>query len=76
MLNPSTPLGYAELLVRHRIDQARGRSVERPRDLGASVIEWVIISAIVVAIAIAVGATLSNLITKKASAITLDGGTP
>ena len=48
LLNPSTPLGFLELLVRGRIDRARNRTIDDPRDLGASVVEWVIISALVV----------------------------
>ncbi len=77
-LNPSTPAGYAELLVRGRIDAARSRVISTPRDRGASVVEWVLISAILVAAAIAVGTLLLNKMRDKANSINLDtpAGTP
>lgn len=75
-LSPATPTGYAELLIRRRIDRALARSTDSPRDLGASVVEWVIISALLVAIAVAVGAVLLQKLTAKANSIDLDAGTP
>jgi hypothetical protein len=71
-LNPATPAGYAELLVRGWIARARSRAIHGPRDVGASVIEWVIISAIVVVIAITVGGILMTTIRGKAQSINLD----
>jgi hypothetical protein len=65
LLNPSTPLGFLELLVRGRIDRARIRTIDDPRDLGASVVEWVIISALVVGIAVAVGTALRGKLTDE-----------
>lgn len=75
-LNPATPTGYAELLIRSRIDRALARSGDSARDRGASVVEWVIISALLVAIAVAVGAVLLEKLTTKAESIDLDAGTP
>jgi hypothetical protein len=64
----------AELLLRGRIDSARGRfaGAESWRDRGASVVEWVIISALVVGIAVAVGAILLQKLRSKAQSIDLD----
>lgn len=70
-LSPATAAGMAELLLRSRIDQARGR-VGDDRDRGASVVEWVIISALVVGIAVAVGAILLAKLRDKAQSINLD----
>jgi hypothetical protein len=75
-LSPATPAGYAELLIRGRINRALARTVDTPRDLGASVVEWVIISALLVAIAVAVSAVLMEKLTAKAEGIDLDAGTP
>jgi hypothetical protein len=71
-LNPATPAGYAELLIRDRIGRVRSRALDGPRDLGASVVEWVIISALVVGIAVAVGAILLNKLKDKANSIDLN----
>jgi hypothetical protein len=62
------------LLVRDRIARARAGGQENPRDVGASVIEWVIISALLVGIAVTVGAFLLQKIQDKATSINLDGG--
>ncbi|HST82139.1 MAG TPA: hypothetical protein VLL08_10435 [Kineosporiaceae bacterium] len=75
-LSPATPAGYAELLIRGRIDRALSRTGSEPRDLGASVVEWVIISALLVAIAVAVSTVLMQKLTDKANSIDLDAGTP
>ena len=75
-LNPATPLGYLELLVRGRIDRARSRVIDGPRDLGASVVEWVVISAVVIGIAVAVGTALSDKLTKEVGTLDVSGGTP
>lgn len=39
---------------------------------GASAVEWVVITAILVGIAVAIGVTLRKLITDKANSINLD----
>jgi len=75
-LSPASPAGYAELLIRGRIDRALARTRGETRDLGASVVEWVIISALLVAIAVAVSAVLMQKLTTKANSIDLDAGTP
>ncbi len=75
-LNPATPLGYLELLVRGRIDQARGREIHGVRDLGASVVEWVVISAVVIGIAAAVGKALSTKLTDEVGTLDVSGNTP
>jgi hypothetical protein len=71
-LSPATPAGYAELLIRGRIDRARARTQGSARDLGASVVEWVIISALLVGIAVAVGGILLTRLSEKATSINLD----
>jgi hypothetical protein len=68
-ISPGTPLGYAELRTRCRIDRARGRVIESPSDLGASVVEWVIISALVVGIAGAVSLILTTKLKDKANTV-------
>ena len=78
--SPASRLGYAELLIRNRIQKIRDRTIEGPRDLGASVIEWVIISAMVVGIAVAVAVILRNKLTGEANNIDVTdqsgGGAP
>ncbi|GAB6901760.1 hypothetical protein [Kineosporia succinea] len=77
---PGTLIGHTEMVVRGRIDRARARVIQGPADLGASVVEWVIISAVLVALAAAVGTALYNKIMAKANTINLDtpvgGGNP
>jgi hypothetical protein len=75
-LSPANPAGYTELLIRGRIDRALARTGDTARDRGASVVEWVIISALLVGIAVAVGTILFNTITTKANEINLDTSTP
>ncbi len=65
----ATPAGYLELMLRERVLRARTRS-----DRGASAIEWVVISAILVVIAGAVGVALYNKVTTKVDSINLDTG--
>ncbi len=64
-LDPSTPLGYAELLIRNRIHRARTRVISGPSDLGASAVEWVIISALVIGVCVAVSAALKTKLTDQ-----------
>jgi len=66
---PWTPVGVVELEVRRRL--ARARLADERGDRGASVIEWVIITGILVAIAVAVGLTIYNRITQEANSITI-----
>ena len=73
-LSPATPAGYTEMLIRGRIDRLLGKPSDTPRDLGASAIEWVVISALLVAIAVAVGALLLAKLKAKATSINLDQG--
>ncbi|OIV35655.1 hypothetical protein BIV57_20460 [Mangrovactinospora gilvigrisea] len=51
--------------VRARVERAR----EADRSRGASAVEWIVISAIVVAIVIAVGIIIKNALTSKANQI-------
>ena len=59
-LHPAAQYVLSEL--RGRMARARDEDTER----GASVVEWIIISAIVVAIVIAVGVVISNALTNSA----------
>lgn len=61
------PLLYLELMLRDHLGRARNAP-----DRGASAIEWVIISAILVVIAGAVGGVLYAKINDKARGINLD----
>ena len=63
---PWTPLGFVELDLRCRIDRARASG-----DRGASVMEWVIITGVLVALAAAVGIIIYRKIETAANGITL-----
>ncbi|TQL01862.1 hypothetical protein [Cellulomonas sp. SLBN-39] len=63
---PWTPAGFIELELRRRVARARAT-----QDRGASAIEWVIITGILVAVAVAVGAVLYARITEEANSITI-----
>jgi Flp pilus assembly pilin Flp len=67
--SPATPLGFLEMLLRDRY--ARARAAE---DRGASAVEWVVISAIVVGIVIVVGGILLRALQTKSEAIEGDIG--
>jgi Flp pilus assembly pilin Flp len=71
--SPGTPVGYAELLMRRKMDRARDSWTEGER--GASAVEWVVISAIVVAIALAIGVILTRALTNKANDVETKIGT-
>ena len=71
--SPGTPAGYAELLVRRRLDRARASWADGER--GASAVEWVVISAIVVAIALGIGVILTQALTSKANDVSTKIGT-
>jgi hypothetical protein len=75
-LNPASPAGYAELLIRNRVDRARRRAHSSPADVGASVVEWVIISALVIVIAGTVGGILLTKLTAKANDLDLTTPNP
>lgn len=61
-----TPWGYLAMELRRRLARARATP-----DLGASAIEWVIITGILVAIAAAVGLVIFNMVTTQAESITI-----
>lgn len=56
---------YLRVLLAARLAEAR----RRDRELGASVVEWVVITTIVVVIAITVGVLITNALTKKGDQI-------
>lgn len=58
-------LQYALVSLRARIAQVRSGETER----GASAVEWVVISMIVVGICVAVGVILSTALTGKANTV-------
>ncbi|WP_207782437.1 hypothetical protein [Phytoactinopolyspora limicola] len=63
---PSTPQGTLLLFLRARLDRARRRP-----ERGASAMEFVIITAVLVALAAAVGLIIYNLVTDKADEINI-----
>ncbi len=62
----TTPWGFLAMELRRRFARARSS-----RDLGASTIEWVIITGILVLIAAAVGAVIYNLVKNQADSISI-----
>lgn len=60
----TTPWGLLVLELRRRLSRARSAP-----DAGASTIEWVIITGILVLIAAAVGAVIYNLVKNQADSI-------
>ena len=72
IISPATPVGYLELVLRARAARAsaRARDENGPGgERGASAVEWVVISAITLAIAIAIGAILLKALTDKATTV-------
>jgi hypothetical protein len=65
-LSLASPLGVLQLELLRRWDRIRNN------DRGASAIEWVIISATLAALAIAVGLIIYNLVRDKASTIDIN----
>lgn len=65
MINPASPLGFLLTVLDVRMRRVRSEQ-------GASAVEWVIISAIVVGICIAVAGVLSAALRGKASDISSD----
>jgi hypothetical protein len=68
MTSPGTPLGFLMLLVQDR----RARLASAP-DRGASAVEWVVISALLIGIALALGLIIKNKVVGKANDLNLDG---
>ena len=64
------PLNFAEADVRLRMAKARGMA--QAGDRGASAIEWVIISAVLILIAGVVGGILYTKISEKATSLDLN----
>lgn len=64
--SPLTPWGFLAMELRRRYARARASD-----DMGASAIEWVIITGILVAIAVAIGAVIYQRITAEANSITI-----
>lgn len=62
MLNPASPLGFLLTVLDVRMRRARS-------ERGASAVEWVIISAIVVAICILIAGILKSALSGKATEI-------
>lgn len=62
-LSPTNPVGFMFLLVQARMTETR-RS-----ERGVSTVEWVLISALLVGIAIAVSAILWNALVNKANEV-------
>jgi Flp pilus assembly pilin Flp len=56
---------YLRVVLRTKLAEARTRD----RELGASVVEWVVITTIVVVIAITVGVLITNALTTKGNQI-------
>jgi Flp pilus assembly pilin Flp len=65
----SGPLNYLETHIRLRLAKARDLSQEGER--GASAIEWVIISALLIGIVLAVGGIILSKLTAKATSLNL-----
>ncbi|MGH8776898.1 MAG: hypothetical protein ACRDWI_17675 [Jiangellaceae bacterium] len=64
-LSPTSPVGWLLLDLRRRLELQRRDDAER----GASAIEWVIITGVLVALAAAVGVIIFNLIRGEAQSI-------
>lgn len=60
-VSPATPHGWLLLRLRTRLDRVRATS-----ERGVSTIEWVIITAVLVAVAGAVGLVIYNMINDAA----------
>jgi Flp pilus assembly pilin Flp len=63
LCSPSTPVGWLLLDVRARYERVRSGDLER----GATALEWVIISAVLAALAIGVGTVIYNKVTEKSN---------
>lgn len=65
-LTPLSPLGFVIAILRARVAAARNS-----HELGASTIEWVIITGILVLLAAAVGLIIYNMVTSQAEGISI-----
>jgi ABC-type nitrate/sulfonate/bicarbonate transport system permease component len=65
-LSPGTPVGFVVMELRRRFARARAAD-----DVGASAIEWVIITGFLIAIALGVGALIISKVNKAANDITI-----
>jgi Flp pilus assembly pilin Flp len=65
LISSHPAIGYLAVSLRRRWHRATAAGTT----LGATAVEWVVISAIVVAIAIAIGAIIKTAVTNKASTI-------
>lgn len=70
-MNPLNPLNdpiviYLRSMLGVRVHRLRSGE---ERSVGASAIEWAIITALLAAVAVGIGATIVNLIEKKAKSI-------
>lgn len=63
-LSPSTPSGWLFLQLRARLDRVRNKP-----DRGASTVEWVIITAVLVAIAAALGVIIYNFVINQGESL-------
>jgi len=63
------PLNYSETQVRLQVAKAQGLAMDG--DHGASAIEWVIISALLIGIVAVVGAIILGKLTDKANSLEL-----
>jgi hypothetical protein len=63
------PLNYSETQVRRQVAKAQG--LARDGDRGASAIEWVIISALLIGIVAVVGGIILDKLTTKADSLDL-----
>lgn len=62
-------LNYVELMIRTRIASARAAAVDEDRQFGASAVEWVVITMIVLVIVGIAAAVIIPDITKKTAKI-------
>jgi hypothetical protein len=74
-VNPLNPLshpalGYLALVARSRYHRARSQDLSR----GASAVEWVVITAILVTLAFAIGGVIYSAVTNKANQVQNDIG--
>jgi len=63
------PLNYSETHIRQRV--AKAQILARDGDRGASAIEWVIISALLIGIVAVVGSIILTKLTDKANSLEL-----
>lgn len=57
------------LMLQYALARHRALMADEDRELGASALEWAVISAIVVTAAVLIGTVIYNVVTKKTTAI-------